>query len=123
MSGWIYYIACTATMHCKIGFTAGDPIKRMRGLQTGAPAPLVLLAVHPGTMEDERKLHEQFAEHCVHGEWFAPSEQLLERVSLVTWIAAKQAIACDAEVPDWVRTGLITMNEMNPLPEDLAALI
>jgi hypothetical protein len=122
--GFIYYIVCTETFRCKIGFTAGDVAKRLRALQTGSPTDLVILAVHPGTAEDERQLHEKFRACRRRGEWFEPSEALLEHVSLVTWLTAKDALLSGREVDEWVRVGLRVMHEeIGPLPTDLAGLV
>ncbi|RMI44445.1 GIY-YIG nuclease family protein [Streptomyces triticirhizae] len=47
-SGVIYLIGMDGSDRVKIGFTTGDPEKRLRQLQTGAPEPLRLLAVFSG---------------------------------------------------------------------------
>lgn len=53
----------------KIGIATDLP-NRMRGLQFMSPVPLILLAVEPGYMEEERERHRQFAAYRRHGEWF-----------------------------------------------------
>lgn len=121
--GLIYYIACTETMRCKIGYTSGNPLKRLRALQTGSPTRLVLMACHPGTMEDEREIHQTFAEHGVHGEWFEASDQLIEHVSFVVWLAGTRCAEGGIPAPDWLRVALKSMDEERALPPHLAALI
>jgi hypothetical protein len=58
----------------KIGI-AQFPEIRLRALQVGSPVPLRLLKVIPigrkwDAYRKEEALHEQFAAHRVHGEWF-----------------------------------------------------
>lgn len=70
MSGYVYFIACSYATAVKIGYTRSNPFARMAALQTGCPHPLDLMAFFPGTMEDERRLHETFEPLLLHGEWF-----------------------------------------------------
>lgn len=68
--GEIYFIACEPLEAVKIGFTAKDPEARVKACQTGCPAPLKLLGSFPGTMLEERRLHEAFTPLHIRGEWF-----------------------------------------------------
>jgi hypothetical protein len=68
----IYAIDGTETGLVKFGFSA-DPIGRLRELRTGSPARLALLAMAPGGMEAEARIHEHFADRRSHGEWFSVS--------------------------------------------------
>jgi hypothetical protein len=81
--GWIYYIGCMETHRLKIGFTAGDPHKRLDKLQTGSPTRLVLLGLDVGTSATERALHARFSNERVRGEWFRVSENLFEHLEYV----------------------------------------
>lgn len=77
----IYFIR--AGRNVKIGYTAGDPQRRLRGLQTGNVRRLQLLAAIPGGIEDEQRLHERFARYRISGEWFSlswPIRSLLRSV-------------------------------------------
>lgn len=125
MAGKIYYIAGTdsSTPRVKIGFTTGSPHARLRTLQTGSPCELTLIAVHDGTMEDEKRLHAEFSDSRLHGEWFEMTEELFKRLCTIVWVQAKQSILLGEPVDRWVRIGLQSMHESNPLPEELAALI
>ena len=70
-SGWIYYLRIGS--HIKVGF-ARDLISRLAAY----PPNLELLAVHPGTMDDEQSLHAQFAAYCVAGrEWYSEAREIL----------------------------------------------
>lgn len=121
----IYYIACTSTQRMKIGYTRGEPEVRLKQLQTGSAADLRLMACHQGSADDERMLHERFAEDRIRGEWFSVSDQLLEHISLVIFFAATE-YAVEGNVPPlWIKSGLRAMQDgsLTPLPEMLAALI
>lgn len=63
----------------KIG-AAKDVKRRMQTLQVGMPHPLKLLYAAPGLGELEREFHEQFADHNIQGEWFAPHPDILAEI-------------------------------------------
>lgn len=124
MTGSIYFIACQATNRVKIGFTKGDPDVRLRALQTGAPGQLVLMAVISGSMERERELHEQFADCRLHGEWFDPSDELIEFMMSIVFVAGSIAARDGFWPEEWVLVGLRMMDrEVAPLPDTLRAFI
>lgn len=54
----------------KIGFSV-DVASRLRTLRASSPIPLGVLATAPGGATRETAYHYQFAEHRLHGEWFA----------------------------------------------------
>lgn len=60
----------------KIGAT-GDPLKRIRALQTACPSPLTLLAIMDGGYQVEAALHRLFRRFRLHGEWFSPAAPLV----------------------------------------------
>lgn len=65
--GRVYFIEGGGLL--KIGYTV-DPVYRMRNLVAMSPVPLNKIAEIPGTPDDEKALHKQFAEYRAHGEWF-----------------------------------------------------
>lgn len=67
--GFVYFIQSGAGP-IKIGFTVGDPIDRMKTLQTGSPKTLRLLAAIKATPQMERFLHKALRRHRLRGEWF-----------------------------------------------------
>lgn len=68
--GYCYLILIDGQI--KIGW-AGDVKKRM----THYPPTSQLLAVHPGTLETERHLHNQFRAHLFRGrEWFQDCDEI-----------------------------------------------
>jgi hypothetical protein len=70
----IYYVQVGG--HIKIGWTS-QLEQRMRNY----PPNTVLLAVHPGSRSDERKLHRRFAVHRSHGqEWYPLVPVVLDHI-------------------------------------------
>lgn len=123
-TGWIYYIACSATSRLKIGYTSGDVRKRLKALQTGSAGELRLIAMHPGTPDGERAIHAEFAKQRLHGEWFEMDETLFGYICQVVWAMAYTYLNAKAKPPEWLRGGLRMMNDgVADLPEELAALL
>lgn len=60
-----------AGRHFKIGYSAGDPRKRLKELQTGSALPLFLMGYILGTHADEAALHRRYAGKRAEGEWFS----------------------------------------------------
>jgi hypothetical protein len=54
----------------KIGFSV-DVDSRLSAIRSCSPVPLGILALAPGGQEREIAYHQQFADHRLHGEWFA----------------------------------------------------
>lgn len=104
--GTIYYIGSAETGRMKIGYTAGDPVKRLRALQTGSPTKLALFAMHPGTQELEQKLHNQFADARLHGEWFDASDELLIHLASVCALTIALSKRIGEDPPSWATIGL-----------------
>jgi len=63
----------------KIGFTKNVGL-RLNSVRTDSPLPVTCLAVHRGSKEDEKLIHEKFKEDRVHGEWFRFSEKLKNHI-------------------------------------------
>lgn len=63
-----YLVGAEGSPLVKIGYTGGDPKKRLASLQTGQPMTLSLLWSVGGDYEDA--LHQRFADYRVRGEWF-----------------------------------------------------
>lgn len=74
--GFVYFavIGYPYISHVKVGFTAGDPEKRIKNLQTGCPYPIKLLGYIFGSVEREQELHSVFDQYRGLGEWFEYSE-------------------------------------------------
>ncbi|MFD9047634.1 GIY-YIG nuclease family protein [Streptomyces zaomyceticus] len=62
----------------KIGVAAA-PRERLRTIRTMSPIPLRLVLVLPGLgAAGEAELHQRFAAHRSHGEWFFPCTEIDE---------------------------------------------
>lgn len=77
---YVYIIQGRATGLIKIGWTSGDPNKRVANLQCGSPDILDFLVCFPAPRTKEGELHERFWQHRRHGEWFTPSPEILSFV-------------------------------------------
>lgn len=71
--GSVYLILDADNNRVKIGHSR-NPWRRLRQLQTGSSAKLLLIGVIAATVEVEKRLHDEMHEHNVHREWFAGAE-------------------------------------------------
>jgi Meiotically Up-regulated Gene 113 (MUG113) protein len=76
--GTVYAMADLERGLVKIGYTDGPVEKRRRGIESASGAELALLGCISGTRDDERSMHELFADHRVRGEWFRADEDVLD---------------------------------------------
>lgn len=72
------YVAASGDQ-IKIGVSS-LPEQRIDMLRAGRP-DIVLLDSWPGGFDDEKALHSMLSDVCVGGEWFAKSEEALERIA------------------------------------------
>lgn len=70
-----YFIAADNGL-IKIG-SSESPLARVRQLQTGSPCRLRLITAVPAGLASESELHDRFAAHRSHGEWFHPHLDLV----------------------------------------------
>lgn len=83
----IYFIqSCSADKLIKIGVSRA-PLMRFCTLATASPVDLKLLRVTYGGLSEETRLHKEFAAEWVRGEWFSPSQRLLEYISNAAQVA------------------------------------
>lgn len=73
----IYIVRAQGQDLYKIGFTARTPEERLKEVQTGCPYPLKIIHVFEGSQDDEKRLHLEFHEFLIHGEWFQLNEERL----------------------------------------------
>ncbi len=74
----IYFIQGARTGYIKIGHTAkASPMSRLRSLRTAATESLSLIGVMDGDSQAEKTLHARFDFERETGEWFKPSESLV----------------------------------------------
>lgn len=69
MTGFVYFIQARGGGPIKIGYSA-NPEKRLAALQTASPYDLAILAIRPGSRDDEAALHDRLSAHRLRGDWF-----------------------------------------------------
>lgn len=94
----VYYIQNTENGFIKIGVSE-DPWARVKELQTGAHAPLILLGTTEGGIQMERGLHRQFAKYRTNAEWFSPSPELMTHIE---WETGQGSTEHSLKVGYWV---------------------
>lgn len=77
----IYFL--TDGNYIKIGYTAQDIKKRIRQLNTGSAHKIHLLGWIQGDKQTEKELHKRFSNDRVRvsGEWFAPTQNLIQFIN------------------------------------------
>jgi len=70
MNGRIYFVLAPNYFRIKIGYTSGDPVDRLRQLQSGSPESLQLLGSLSGSRVIEKWIHHHFDHLRQKGEWF-----------------------------------------------------
>jgi hypothetical protein len=73
----VYFIQCGTDGPIKIGYTSNF-IHRFMTIQIANHQEVRLLGAMRGTMKDEKRLHAEFSEIRVRGEWFRPTDSLME---------------------------------------------
>ena len=79
-NSFIYFIQGETTGLIKIGKTNGGVEERMTNLQTGSPDFLRIIGVTFEPYSNEYGLHCLFSQYRKHGEWFMPSEEIIEYI-------------------------------------------
>lgn len=83
MQGYIYVALEVDTDNIKIGHTTRENVMvRIKELQTGNSSEIKLLHTFPGSLRDEKNLHEALDVFRVSGEWFDVNlGKLIEAIS------------------------------------------
>lgn len=76
----VYFIQEGFNGPIKIGYAHTDVASRMKSMQTANSNELRLLGTVPAKVYDERFWHARFQADRVRGEWFAPSNLLVEAI-------------------------------------------
>lgn len=71
----VYFVQAKSGGPIKIGTTANLE-RRFVVLQSGSPVTLVVIGAVPGGAMLEAALHRRLANHRLHGEWFADTEDV-----------------------------------------------
>jgi hypothetical protein len=77
---WVYFIQAETGGPIKIGISR-DVERRRAELQRQERQPLRVLAFMEGTIKDEAAMHQRFATHRLHGEWFSPAPEVLSCIA------------------------------------------
>lgn len=78
--GTVLYAVAVGGDTIKIGYTA-DVVRRLDHLRSETSQPCRLLAIHFGTMDDEREVHQSLAAFRSHGrEYYHPHPEVLALV-------------------------------------------
>jgi len=72
-----YFVQAGKEGPIKIG-RSKNPVKRMKTIQADSWLDCFLLGL---STEREKYLHERFKQHHIRGEWFSPSNEILEYIS------------------------------------------
>lgn len=77
----IYFI--TDTQNIKIGYTKNSIEKRLQQLQTSCSNKLYILGWIEGDIDQEQELHKKFSASRIryNGEWFKPTDDLLQYIN------------------------------------------
>ena len=79
--GHVYYAEMGDLI--KIGFTINLK-RRQSTYRTHAAKAVQIIASEPGTMYDEKRMHQRFAAHRVEREWFRRNPELLAHIANLT---------------------------------------
>ena len=76
----VYLVSSYNNKHLKIG-TANHPISRLSQIQTCQPGPITIVSFIESDNYAliEKKLHKEFSDYNVHGEWFTNEIIIVER--------------------------------------------
>lgn len=96
--GKVYFF--TDGDYIKIGFTKETLQRRLERLATGNPKRMYILGYMKGTMKDEITLHALFDKDRVRydGEWFKPSERLIDFINSVNEMKNKHVMIDDNNI-------------------------
>jgi hypothetical protein len=79
---FVYFIQNESNQEIKIGVTSNIE-KRMNDISRVIKAPVKLLKLIKGNEVTEKELHNKFSQYRIHGEWFAPSKELIKYIDQI----------------------------------------
>lgn len=86
----IYFVQAGEDGPIKIGL-ASNVVSRVAALQTGCAQKLILLLQCKGDRDLEKSLHQKFAAHRLHGEWFRPDAEIVSEIDAIRSTQPKPA--------------------------------
>lgn len=87
----------------KIGCTK-FPVQRLAAQQLWSPEPLEIVASAEGSFKDEARLHREYADYRLHGEWFEASRPVL---ALLARVNATGVLPSPSVDDKWERMGAL----------------
>jgi hypothetical protein len=82
MTGYIYVLKAE-NGHIKFGFTK-TPDRRISGLKSSNGGAIEVLHIIPGTLAQERHIHNTLKPHAVRGEWYHDTDEVRAFIGLVS---------------------------------------
>ena len=79
LRGGFVYLLRSSAGRCKIGHST-DVRKRLQAFAADPPYSLLHTIVADDRIDAEKKLHRQFSDKRVHGEWFSLDQDDIERI-------------------------------------------
>lgn len=81
----IYFIENLFNSEIKIGVSS-DIDTRLKQISSDIKSPVKLIKLINGDEQKEKELHNRFSRDRVHGEWFKPSNELLDNINEIICI-------------------------------------
>jgi hypothetical protein len=98
----------------KIGFTGQSVAERIRTLSTGSPLPITVHFTLPGSVLDERALHDRFAAYRLRGEWFELRGEVL------AWVEESRTTEVDSQPIEKFGSRRVADQQLNGVDGGLA---
>lgn len=82
MIGAVYFMRAGRRGPIKIGWTRGSVHGRLRVVQLGCAEKIEIIKVIRGcSRSDEAEWHKRFAPNRMYGEWFSPTDMLMQAIT------------------------------------------
>jgi T5orf172 domain len=94
----IYFISTADKGSVKVGYTSKPVEERLRSLQTAHSRPLKLIGTIPGSLIEERSIHQELAAYHEQGEWFRLTPRLTGIISLLIQYPPTYTYTARAEI-------------------------
>lgn len=79
---YIYFIENLFNSEIKLGVSS-DIDTRLKQISSDIKSPVKLIKLINGDEQKEKELHKRFSNDRVHGEWFKPSDELLDFIKII----------------------------------------
>jgi DNA-binding transcriptional regulator YiaG len=114
----VYFIQAGDDGLIKIGY-AEDVVQRFGKMKVDSPLPLTILTVEDGSVEREAELHKRFSKSRERGEWFRPTDDLLDHIGTLPPFEFTRSRAAfsekRSELAQWLVRNDLTLEEFAKL--------